>query len=140
LYATRVAAVVDPQPHAGQVRNDSLRRIPSTIAKSASDSFDVFVGFTVATMPSGVRLREVHEPSAQTSGDDRPARGPSMNHTRLHSAGLQENDYRALACSPNDACVNCIAATFSGYRVACDPTTKHCRAIALLPDGGDRPF
>jgi hypothetical protein len=55
-------------------------------------------------------------------------------------AKTKESDYRALACSPNDACANCVTATFSGYRVACDATTKHCRAIALLPDGGDRPF
>jgi hypothetical protein len=71
-------------------------------------------------------------PTCCSCGDVLPDRAIAI-------AKSKEDEFRAEICSGKESCPACTP-TFESYRVACDPATKHCRAIVLLPDGGDRPF
>jgi hypothetical protein len=72
-------------PQLGDWRNGTLRRIPSIVAKSASDSFALCVGFWTASHPSGVTLRTEQSALVQFGGIVRPR--PSMKSSSSHAAG-----------------------------------------------------
>jgi hypothetical protein len=65
--------------------------------------------------------------------------GQGAPYQAIAIAKSKEAEYKTKICSGTESCGACTA-TFSEYRVACNQSTKHCQAIALLPDGGDRPF